>query len=324
MKIKSFYADSMDRALQAASKELGEEALILNTRESPIEFRHFGKYEVVCACANPPQFETIVAPLTSTPVVQSASEPVSRRVVVLVGPSGAGKSSTCAKIAIRANLSGTASPALLTWDSGRVGGPDLLRAFADIASIPLREVDSADDFAIALNELRGHDLFVVDTPALDSEDPICDRLAAALEAARRSASIAGDVIEIHFVVSGAFSSEYLQKCFERYSIFNPTFLLPTHLDEAKLDLSASGLERLGVLQIEWCGTGRAVPEDLQESAQVLAREAAMLPAVASAPSAAVIPPASAITAIEQILTRFRREAIPPSTHMIRVAARNAA
>ena len=54
MKIKSFYAETMDQAFHAATTEMGEEALILNTREAPSEFRHFGKYEVVCACANPP------------------------------------------------------------------------------------------------------------------------------------------------------------------------------------------------------------------------------------------------------------------------------
>ena len=304
----------MDQAFQAATAEMGEEALILNTREAPSEFRHFGKYEVVCACANPPQ-ET--APAQPAPAHKLPSPVIAaqhRRVVVLVGPSGAGKTSCCAKIAIKAKCSGNASPALLTWDSTRVGGPDLLRAFADISGIPIRELESAEDFEAALHDLRSHDLLVVDTPALGVDED----LALSIAAAHRKLAGGGDTVETHLVLSGAFSSAYLQKCFGRYSIFNPTFLLPTHLDDATLDLSSPGLESLSSLQLAWCTTGRAVPEDLQEAAQVLAKAAAIEPAPLPTP------PAPGITSIEQILTRFRREEISPLTHLIRASTRSAA
>lgn len=315
MKIKSFYAETMDQAFQAATTEMGEEALILNTREAPSEFRHFGKYEVVCACANPPQQSApppvpLTTPVPSTPVIAAQY----RRIVVLVGPSGAGKTSCCAKIAIKAKCAGNASPALLTWDSTRVGGPDLLRSFADISGIPIRELESPEDLEASLHELRSHDLLIVDTPALSIDQD----LALLIAAAHRKLATAGDTVETHLVLSGAFSSVYLQKCFTRYSIFNPMFLLPTHLDEATLDLSSPGLESLAGLRLEWCATGRAVPEDLQEAAQVLAKAAAIEPAPVPPP------PVLEITSIEQILTRFRREEFPPSTHLIRTSTRSAA
>lgn len=314
MKIKSFYAESMDQAFQAATAEMGEEALILNTREAPSEFRHFGKYEVVCACANPPQQSTpaSVVPTATLPAPVIAAK--HRRIVVLVGPTGAGKTSCCAKIAIKAKCSGNASPALLTWDSARVGGPDLLRSFADISGIPIRELECDEDLEAALHDLRSHDLLIVDTPALSADQG----LALSIAAAHRKLSTDGDNVETHLVLSGAFSSAYLQNCFDLYSIFNPTFLLPTHLDEATLDLSGPGLERLAGLHLAWCTTGRAVPEDLQESAQVLAKAAAIKPAPVPPP------PAPEVTSINQILTRFRREEIPPSTHLIRTSTRSAA
>ncbi len=328
MKIKSYYAETMDQALQAASKELGEEALILNTRGTPEEFRHFGRYEVVCACANPPKTETqpavpqspqppLVAP-DPAPRYEPASSP--RRVVVLTGPSGAGKSTNCAKIAIGAKCAGTSSPALLTWDSGRVGGSDLLKALADIAGIPIRELDGEDDFSAALAELRGHDLLIIDTPAIDADGATASKIAIA----HRSVAALGDHIETHLVLSAVYSEGYLRKCFDRYAVFEPTFLLPTHLDEASLDLAAPGLDRLGRLKIEWCSTGRAVPEDLHATAKVLADAAAIDARPTPQAPPALVALSAPVDTIEQILTRFRRDEIPPSTHLIRTTNRNAA
>ncbi len=333
MKIKSYYAETMDQALQSASKELGDEALILNTRETPAEFRHFGRYEVVCACANPPKAEPLlVQPPTPDPTPPVPPSPQAehkpRRVVVLTGPAGAGKSTCCAKIAISAKCAGTSSPALLTWDSGRVGGSDLLRAFADIAGIPIRELDNAEDFSTALKDLRGHDLLIIDTPAADADTDALSKIAMA----HRSVVAGGDRLETHLVLSAAYSESYLRKCLDLYAAFDPAFLLPTHLDESNLELAGPGLERLGRLRIEWCSTGRAVPEDLQATAQVLAKAAAIdtRPTPQPVPSAVVLPtpplavPTNPADTIEQILTRFRRDEIPSSTHLIRATTRNAA
>lgn len=49
MRIKSFFSDSTDLAIEMARRELGEEALILNSRSSPPEARHLGAFEVVFA-----------------------------------------------------------------------------------------------------------------------------------------------------------------------------------------------------------------------------------------------------------------------------------
>lgn len=49
MRIKSFFSDSTDLAIEMARRELGEEALILNSRSSPPEAKHLGAFEVVFA-----------------------------------------------------------------------------------------------------------------------------------------------------------------------------------------------------------------------------------------------------------------------------------
>lgn len=49
MKLKSFFAGSVQAALGMAREELGAEALLVNSRKSPPEAKHLGEYEVVAA-----------------------------------------------------------------------------------------------------------------------------------------------------------------------------------------------------------------------------------------------------------------------------------
>jgi flagellar biosynthesis protein FlhF len=277
MKIKSFYSDSMDGALQSASKELGDEALILNTRETPREFLHFGRYEVVCAVAHEPRPEV--------PVAVAAKLAATARLVFLVGPSGAGKSSTCAKIAIHSKYQQGLNPAVISWDTRRVGGADSLRSYCAIAGIPFRETLNCVAFLEALRECGSNDLVLVDTPALEGGDSNPDEI---LEAIRLTPTA-----EVHLVLSGAFSTSYLQSSERAYARYGAACLLPTHLDQSRMDLSAAGMEALRGLTIRWCGTGRSVPEDLKDAGVVVEQAAAM-----------EAPPVR--TTIDTFLARFRR------------------
>ena len=50
MKIKSYFAGSVEAAINQAKQELGEDAMLMNSRKSMPEARHLGEYEVVFAC----------------------------------------------------------------------------------------------------------------------------------------------------------------------------------------------------------------------------------------------------------------------------------
>ncbi|WP_031497931.1 hypothetical protein [Bryobacter aggregatus] len=311
MKIKSFYAETMDQALQAASKEFGEEALILNTRETPAEFRHFGRYEVVCATTNPAE-RPVPSPLPSS---RAAAQTGPREFLAFVGPSGSGKTTSCAKIAVRSKFTNGRNPAVLTWDSAQVGGAGFLRAYCELSDIPFQEIECESDLEAALTDFRSHDLILIDTPALAPASP----QALAMAKAHRTLPS----LKTHLVVSGTYATTFLAASFTAASIFHPGYLLPTHLDESPLDLRATGLDALRELRIEWCGTGRAVPEDLHASEQVVARAAEIAPVDFVPPQPIPAPPASH-NAVEQILARFRREVISPETHHIRTSRQSAA
>ncbi|HXM44187.1 MAG TPA: hypothetical protein VN924_23325 [Bryobacteraceae bacterium] len=56
MRIKSFYASTVEGALTLAQREMGAEAMLVESRKAPLEARHLGEYEVVCALV--PEAET--------------------------------------------------------------------------------------------------------------------------------------------------------------------------------------------------------------------------------------------------------------------------
>lgn len=49
MRIKSFYANTVETAVALARREMGEDAMLVESRRAPAEARHLGDYEVVCA-----------------------------------------------------------------------------------------------------------------------------------------------------------------------------------------------------------------------------------------------------------------------------------
>jgi flagellar biosynthesis protein FlhF len=55
MKLKSFYAGTVEAALGLARDELGPEAILVNSRKAPPEAQHLGQYEVVAAAMSPDQ-----------------------------------------------------------------------------------------------------------------------------------------------------------------------------------------------------------------------------------------------------------------------------
>src|SRR5215510_14773784 len=55
MRVKSYYANSVDAAIGQASAELGADAVLMHSRKTPAELRHLGPYEVVFALPLQPQ-----------------------------------------------------------------------------------------------------------------------------------------------------------------------------------------------------------------------------------------------------------------------------
>jgi flagellar biosynthesis protein FlhF len=85
MKIKSYYSRTVEDAMAAARQEMGAEAMLVNSRKTPIEARHLGEYEVVFALSGAPEssHEASLQLLGDSPLPAGLGERVSVEVAEL-------------------------------------------------------------------------------------------------------------------------------------------------------------------------------------------------------------------------------------------------
>ena len=75
MKIKSYYAHTVEDAMALARQEMGEDAMLVNSRKAPIESRHLGDYEVVFADLGPAGPSEAFLPAPGEPHAPAAPQP---------------------------------------------------------------------------------------------------------------------------------------------------------------------------------------------------------------------------------------------------------
>src|ERR1700675_3889746 len=100
MRIKSFFADTIEEAIQRAHREMGPEAMLVNSKTAATESRHLGAYEVVCAVAAESRPQVLpshrVESSPASPPVDKLSQEVSElkqqmeRLALALSRSGAG------------------------------------------------------------------------------------------------------------------------------------------------------------------------------------------------------------------------------------------
>lgn len=86
MRIKSYFSGTVESAMELARRELGEEAVILNSRPAPADARHLGAYEVVFGVDDAPSALPAAVPArtltgypTAQPLVRGAAQPASAK-----------------------------------------------------------------------------------------------------------------------------------------------------------------------------------------------------------------------------------------------------
>lgn len=90
LRIKTYFSTTVEAAMERALRELGPDALLMNSRRAPDEAKHLGAYEVVFATTGEPE------------PAQDHSFPADStigRVTALVGPKGHGKTTMILKLA---------------------------------------------------------------------------------------------------------------------------------------------------------------------------------------------------------------------------------
>lgn len=175
--------------------------------------------------------------------------------VCLVGPTGVGKTTTLAKLAAAASRHERKRIAMITIDTYRIGALEQLEAYARLLEVPLTKIYAPEDIRAAYDRYANYDLLFIDTIGRSSfNTQQIGEQAELLEALGAN--------EVHLCLDSGASPATLRRCLDGFSLFQPTHLLLTKVDEsASLGVSVKIALDSG-LPLSYITTGQRVPEDL--------------------------------------------------------------
>src|SRR5947207_547462 len=108
--------------------------------------------------------EEIAGRFTVEPVLGRG--PAQPRIVALAGPPGAGKTTTLVKLAVNYGLAARRPVLLLSMDTFRVAAAEQLRSYAGILGVGFQILETVTALAQAIEENRGKELILIDTPGM--------------------------------------------------------------------------------------------------------------------------------------------------------------
>ncbi len=159
--VKSYFAPSVLAAMQQARRELGADALLLNSREAPPEARHLGEYEVIFGTL---PGTAVPAPAAAIPVTTSRADELRQRIREIRELIDANKSSAPSHAAERPAVEVGVAQAIECGTSKRLAKGavlDIARARADRepedpCPTPFRGNVATPSQSAAADDLRGH------------------------------------------------------------------------------------------------------------------------------------------------------------------------
>ena len=178
------------------------------------------------------------------------------RIAALVGPPGSGKTTTLVKLAVQYGLASRRPVLLLSVDTFRIAAAAQLRSFAAILGVGIQVLDTIGALAQAIEENRGKDLILIDTPGFGPADMEADCGLAHFLSTRSD-------IDTQLVLSSSVKAADVSRMVDRFEIFRPQRLLFTRLDET---------ESLGPIfneaartrkPLSFFANGQRIPEDLE-------------------------------------------------------------
>lgn len=181
-----------------------------------------------------------------------------RKVVMFVGPPGAGKTTSIVKLAVQLGLEQELPIHLLSLDTFRVAGSEQLSAFGRILGVGFTALHTAEALVQALDEHRDKKLILIDTSGYAAADR---------EEMERTANFFHnhEEIEVQLVLPATLRTSTLRKFTGRFSAFQPSKIVYTHLDEVETLGPVVENTIAAGLPISFLADGQSIPQDLHEA-----------------------------------------------------------
>lgn len=194
--------------------------------------------------------------LLAKPLLTLAHEPIEDGgIVALVGPTGVGKTTTVVKLAARYAAAHSARDvALVTTDTGRVGGRAQLLTFGRQLGMPVFEPRGAKGLVETLDRLSDYPLVLIDTAGFGQRDQSLATQFNWMSASRR--------VRSYLVLPANAQAEDLDEVIRRFRCAAPEGVVLSKLDETgRLGNSLSVVIRHR-LPLAYVTDGQNVPEDI--------------------------------------------------------------
>jgi flagellar biosynthesis GTPase FlhF len=255
MLIKSFFGESMSEAMQKAAKQLGDDALILNSRETPADLRSHGRFEVVATVTHE-QSPAALAALLAEPAAPETTPPaLQREIHLFAGLNGSGKTTCALKMAVKRGVWLGKSTAILHFDTSRIARQESLLWYCQAAGI--RCLSPMDLSRLeAKDELARIEVLLIDTSAMANEGALPDYLTPFLSDANYSG---------HLVAPSWASSSYFTAAQPLIHRFRLQYFLPTFLDDSMLSEDSANAAAKLDLGVRFLSSGGKAPNGLWQS-----------------------------------------------------------
>jgi flagellar biosynthesis protein FlhF len=205
--------------------------------------------------------ETVLAETISEIESRIEIAPAAGRITALVGPPGVGKTTTLIKMAVNHSMTTGRSVQLISADSHRIGAAEQFRTYATILGVPFQTVDTSAALAQAIEAASSASHIFIDTPGLSPA--LIDELGMDVAAflARRQD------IDTHLVLTATTKQLNLEKAGERYSVYKPSRLIFTRVDETESFGALFGVALRLAKPISFLCHGQLIPEDIEPASK---------------------------------------------------------
>jgi len=181
-----------------------------------------------------------------------------QKIIALVGPPGAGKTMTLMKLATNKQIIGNRSVAIVSTDCYRMAATETLAKFHKLTSIPVYEVQNAEDFSNKIAKLNKTDLILIDTPGNNIQEK---KYFSELDTYFQNVPN----IKKLLVLPSTYDQRIIEKYIFEYQSLNITGMIITKIDELNFPGKILSIAMCSNLPIFLMGNGQSIPGDLIEN-----------------------------------------------------------